>query len=175
MPSKQVFLALGSNLGERRQNLEAALVALQHESIQLTACSSLYETEPRDVAKQPWFLNMVACGQTKLFPLQLLAVLHRIERQLGRKRLGAVPRGPRLIDIDILLFGSLAMATEELTIPHPRMLERRFVLEPLVEIAPVLRDPVTGELLAKRLSQLADQRVRKIGAVSAGFCSDRPI
>src|SRR5690348_13634604 len=124
MQAKKVYLSLGSNLGNREQNLEQAIAALEREHIRVKARSSIYETEPRDVRDQPWFLNMVIECETEYFPLQLLAVLQRIEREMGRVRRGAAPRGPRLIDIDILLFGTVNIKTAKLEIPHPRMLER---------------------------------------------------
>ena len=163
MSLKKVLLSLGSNLGDRENNLAAALEALEHASIHITTRSSIYETAPQDVTDQPWFLNMVVECETQYFPLQLLATLQRVERAMGRVRTGAVPRGPRLIDIDILLFGTVMLKSESLTIPHPRMLERRFVLEPLLEIAPGLRDPVTKQPLSKRLSLLKNQVVKKGG------------
>ncbi len=162
MSSKQVFLSLGSNLGDRERNLTAALDALERESIQITARSSIYETEPQDVVDQPWFLNMVVECETRYFPLQLLAALQRVEREMGRVRMGSTPRGPRLIDIDLLLFGTVTLQSRELTIPHPRMLERRFVLEPLLEIVPDLRDPVGKQPLKKYLRGLKSQAIKKI-------------
>ncbi len=111
---------------------------------------------------QPWFLNMVVECETPLFPLQLLKVLQRIEREVGRVREGVARKGPRVIDIDILLFGNAVMDTPQLTIPHLRMTERRFVLEPLLEIAPELRHPVTKQALRKSLNGLTGQQVRKV-------------
>ncbi len=163
MSLKKVFLSLGSNLGDREKNLTTALEALERASIHITARSSIYETAPQDVTDQPWFLNMVVESETRYFPLQLLAALQHVERSLGRVRIGAAPRGPRVIDIDILLFGTVVLKSETLTIPHARMLERRFVLEPLLEIAPGLRDPVNKEPLSKRLLLLKDQVVKKGG------------
>ncbi len=163
MPVKKTYLSLGSNLGDREQNLQRALEALEREQIQVIARSSIYETEPQDVAEQPWFLNMALECETRYFPLQLLSVLQSIERELGRARgAGALRRGPRIIDIDILLFGSLVMETPQLAIPHPRMLERRFVLEPLVEIAPDLKHPRTKEPLSRYLGKIKGQRLRKL-------------
>jgi 2-amino-4-hydroxy-6-hydroxymethyldihydropteridine diphosphokinase len=163
MPSKRVYLSLGSNLGDRKQNLEHALQALEREDIQIIARSSLYETEPQDVIQQPWFVNMVVECETQRFPLQLLSILHRIEREMGRVRgTGALRSGPRAIDIDILLFGNITMDTPRLIIPHPRMLTRRFVLKPLLEIAPDLRDPQTKKPLSKYLAEVAGQKVSKL-------------
>jgi 2-amino-4-hydroxy-6-hydroxymethyldihydropteridine diphosphokinase len=163
MPLKRVYLSLGSNVGEREENLKRALRALEREHVHVLAQSSIYETEPQGMVQQRWFLNLAVECETPHFPLQLLKVIERIQRELGRERgAGAVRWGPRAIDIDILLFGNLMMATPQLTIPHPRMLERRFVLEPLLEIAPELRHPETREALSKCLFKVAAQKVRKL-------------
>ncbi len=121
--------------------------------------SSIYETEPRDLAEQPWFLNQVVEVETDFFPRQLQERLQKIERELGRKR--TVPKGPRLIDLDILLFGSAVVSTPDLEIPHPRMAERRFVLEPLAELAPDLRHPLTKRAVREMLAQVTNQLVRR--------------
>ncbi len=165
MASKTVYLSLGSNLGDRQANLQRALEKLEQERIHIVARSSIYETEPRDLPTQPWFLNMAVACETRCFPLQLLSVLQFIERELGRVRgARAVPKGPRIIDLDILLFGNIAMNTPQLAIPHPHMLERRFVLEPLIEIAPHLKHPETKQPLSGYLHQLAAQKIRKLAA-----------
>jgi 2-amino-4-hydroxy-6-hydroxymethyldihydropteridine diphosphokinase len=165
MPAKIVYFSLGSNLGDREENLRRACEALEAEHVQILKRSSIYETEPQDVARQGWFLNMVVECETRCFPVQLLAVLQRIERELGRVRgPGVGRRGQRTIDIDILLFGNATMDTAQLVIPHPRILERRFVLEPLLEIAPELRHPQTKEPLAKYLAQVARQKMRKLAS-----------
>ena len=145
-------------MGERDENIERALALLEREQIHVVVRSSIYETEPQDVAGQPWFLNIAVACETRLFPLQLLTALLRIEREIGRVR--RLPRGPRVIDIDILLVGSAVIDTPQLTIPHPRMLERRFVLEPLLEIAPELLHPVTRRPLRDYLSQVKSQKLR---------------
>ena len=116
-----------------------------------------------DVAGQHWFLNLVAEAATDLFPLQLLHRTARIEIQLGRRRVA--PKGPRTIDIDILLFGNAIVNTPKLEIPHPRFRERRFVLAPLVDLAPQLRDPVTRKSVRELLSEVQGQSVRKIGSI----------
>lgn len=163
MSAKTVYLSLGSNLGDREENLRRACEALESEHLRILRRSSLYETEPQDVAGQRWFLNQVVECETRCFPIQLLTILQRIEREMGRTRgAGTVHRGPRTLDIDILLFGNAAIETAQLMVPHPRMLERRFVLEPLLEIAPELRHPQTKEPLARYLAQVARQKVRKI-------------
>ena len=106
---KKIYLSLGSNLGDRAAHLEAAIGALNKAGIHVTAESSLYETEPQDVREQPWFLNLAVEAETTCFPVQLLAVVQRVERELGRVRTGAARRGPRVIDIDILLFEDVVM------------------------------------------------------------------
>jgi len=163
MQETQVFLSLGANLGDRPQNLEQAATQLSVEGISVTRESSIYETEPQEIEQQPWFLNIAVECRTKLFPLQLLAVLRRIEKTLGRDRTAAaIPKGPRLIDIDILLYGNAVIDTPELVVPHPRMMDRRFVLAPLAEIAPELRHPVSGLLLRDQLNRIQGQVVRKL-------------
>ncbi len=137
-----VYLALGSNLGDRRANLRAAVARLV-PGVVVERVSSLYETEPAYVVDQPRFLNAALRGRTALDPRGLLAHLKEIERDLGRtagRRFGA-----RVIDLDILLYDDLGLTTEELTIPHPRMAERPFVLVPLAEIAPGLTPPGWSE------------------------------
>jgi len=163
MATKTVYLSLGSNLGDREENLRQACEALEAAHVHIVKRSSIYETEPQDLAAQPWFLNIAVACEARYFPLQLLTILQRIERELGRVRgASSVRGGPRTIDIDILLFQKIVMATPPLTIPHPRMLDRRFVLEPLVEIAPQLRHPQTKELLAKYLGRVAGQKMRAL-------------
>ncbi len=133
-----IYLALGTNLGDRSASLGNAVERLR-DAVVVTRMSSVYETEPAYLLDQPRFLNMALRGETALDPHALLAFLKRIERDLGRT---AGPRyGPRAIDLDILLYDRLVIATADLTIPHPRMAERPFVLAPLVEIAPELVPP----------------------------------
>jgi len=156
----KVYLSLGTNLGDRLVNLEQALTLLDAEGVRILRRSPVYETEPRDVLDQPLFLNMVAEAKTALLPLQLLWRVMRVEKKLGRKRV--IRGGPRLIDIDVLLFGNQVIAKPGLTVPHPRMLERRFVLEPLLELAPEVRDPRTGRLLAEFLAAVNEQRLVRV-------------
>ena len=151
---KVAYLGLGTNLGDRAANLRDAIQRLTSAECRVTRESSIYETEPRDVLDQPWFLNQVIEIETTLFPMQLLARVQRIEREMGRKPV--VAKGPRLIDIDILLFGSATVSTPDLEIPHPRMSQRRFVLEPLAELVPDRRD------VQKMLKSVANQVVRKV-------------
>ncbi len=150
---KLAYLSLGSNVGDRRANLEQALERLQQAG-QVKAVSSFYETAPVEYTRQPDFLNLAAALETEKMPRQLLHALLEIERALGRKRPSAAApvKGPRTLDIDILLFGSSIIDTPELTVPHPSMHERRFVLEPLAEIAPDLRHPV----LKRTMRELRD-------------------
>jgi 2-amino-4-hydroxy-6-hydroxymethyldihydropteridine diphosphokinase len=155
VPPHTVFLSLGSNLQDRERNLRRALVALGKAGVRLEQVSSIYETQPLDYLEQPWFLNCVLRGETELEPHALLRALQGIEARMGRKK--TVPKGPRLIDIDILLYGDQTLDTPGLRVPHPRMLLRRFVLVPLAEIAPELRHPsweaTAGELLARTPDQ----------------------
>ena len=136
---KTVYLSLGSKVDDREANLRAAREKLAALG-EVTAVSAYYETEPVEYLAQPWFLNCAVAMTTDLMPRQLLAWLQKIEHAMGRKR--AVAKGPRVIDLDILLFGSSVVDTPQLTIPHPAMHERRFVLEPMAEIAPDVRHPV---------------------------------
>lgn len=156
---KTVYLGLGSNLGDRAANLAEAIRRLESAGLRITRASAVYETEPRDVTSQPWFLNQVLEAATDLFPRQVLSRTLKIEREMGRKRL--VPKGPRTIDIDILFFGDSVIHAAGLEIPHPRIAERRFVLEPLAELAPDLRHPLTNFSIREMLSSVANQSVRR--------------
>lgn len=153
------YLSLGSNLGDRELNLAEAIERLGEAGITAIRRSSLYETEPQDIADQPWFLNLVLAAGTKSSPPDLLRAALGVEAAMGRVRLNR--RGPRLIDIDILLWGDEIFSSEELQIPHPRMAERRFVLQPLVEIEPELRDPLTGRRFQDLLGELQGQAVTR--------------
>ncbi len=158
-----VFLGLGSNLGDRAANLRATRERLAAGGVALDRCSSLYETEPWGVAEQPRFLNAVCRGRTRLAPAALLALAKRIERELGRVE--TVRYGPRTVDIDILLYGERQLATPELTIPHPRLAERAFVLVPLTELAPDLRPPGSTRTVRELLEALGQvEAVRRVGA-----------
>lgn len=134
------FLGLGSNLGEKTNNLITAVEHLKKEKIVIRNFSSFYKTQPRDYLDQPWFINMVIEIQTDLEPGSFLTFIQRIEKKMGRK--ASIPKGPRIIDMDILLNEDLVIESQCLTIPHPRMHERNFVLVPLKEIAPDIVHPV---------------------------------
>ena len=136
---KIVYLSLGSNLGDRRANLQAAIAQLGSLG-EVAAISSFYETEPVELTAQPWFLNCAVKLDTEKMPRQLIGGILALEKAMGRQR--KQKNGPRIIDIDILLFGSSIIELPSLTVPHPKMHERRFVLEPLAEIAPEARHPV---------------------------------
>ena len=129
-----VFLALGSNLGEREDNIREALSQLETRGVTIVACSQVRETEPVGFLEQPKFLNAVCRAETILTPHQLLDACQQVETALGRVR--SFPNAPRTVDVDILLYDNIRMAEERLTLPHPRMWERSFVVEPLEEIAP---------------------------------------
>jgi 2-amino-4-hydroxy-6-hydroxymethyldihydropteridine diphosphokinase len=157
-----VCLGMGSNLGDRDANLRAALRALA-TYVQITLVSPVYETLPLIIEAQPLFHNIACIGATRLAPLDLLHALKRIETDLGRV---PGPRyGPRVIDIDILFFDDLIMATPELTIPHAAMRERAFVLVPLAEIAPEWRHPIAGRTIEKLASMLDASGVRRLGTL----------
>lgn len=157
---KVVYLSLGSNLGDREDNLRTAIVRLA-EFGNVLAVSSFYETEPLHVGAQPWFLNCAVKFETEKMPRQLMAAILNLEQSMGRQR--KQKKGPRTIDIDVLLFGSSVIEIPALTVPHPRLHERRFVLEPLAEIAPDARHPVfkrTARELRDALT--AGQTVKKV-------------
>jgi 2-amino-4-hydroxy-6-hydroxymethyldihydropteridine diphosphokinase len=154
------YLSLGSNLGDRAANLREALAQLDVAG-RLLAVSAFYETQPVDVPDQPWFLNCVAAIETDKTPRELLQLALRVEAAMGRLRMRE--KGARKIDIDIVLFGAWVVDEPGLHIPHPAMHQRRFVLEPLVEIAPGARHPALGKTAQELLASLSGgQMVRRL-------------
>lgn len=160
MKSKRIAaIALGSNLGsaagDRAANLQFGIEKLKTLGT-VSAVSSFYDTTPVGYLDQPRFLNAAALLETELEPIGLLESLLVIERTMGRDRSKTVAKGPRVLDLDLILFGDLVMQTPVLTLPHPAMRERRFVLEPLAEIAPGMVDPVSGRTMTELLQALGD-------------------
>jgi 2-amino-4-hydroxy-6-hydroxymethyldihydropteridine diphosphokinase len=157
---RTIYLGLGSNVGDREDALQRAITCLNSDDLRITRLSPVYETSARDFTDQPSFLNMVVQAETSLLPMRLLLRVLNIEKRLGRKR--TIAKGPRTIDIDILLYGSAVVRTPQLEIPHPRLSERRFVLEPMCEIAPDLRHPVLLRSMRELLPGTAGQHVRRV-------------
>jgi 2-amino-4-hydroxy-6-hydroxymethyldihydropteridine diphosphokinase len=155
MAPRKVFLSLGSNVGDRFVNLRAAIGALPGTGFTVRHMSSTYETEQVDYLQQDWFLNCVVEGESELSAIELLRALRGIEMQMGSKKL--IAKGPRLIDIDILLYGAETIETAELQVPHPRMTQRKFVLVPLAEIAPTLRHSTWSGNVEQLLASTSDR------------------
>lgn len=153
-----VYIALGSNLGNRQEHLTAAIAGLR-KAVDLQATSSIYETEPVGYLEQPRFLNMVCGGKTQLSAQELLKYVKALEKANGRQE--TFRNGPRAIDIDILLYDRAKIQREDLVIPHPRMSTRAFVLIPLAEIAPDLIEPDSGKTIHELLASISKQGVQK--------------
>lgn len=167
MPSNTlIYLSLGSNLGDRAANLERAIADLPGSGVRVLRRSSLYETAPVDYLEQPRFLNCVIEGETQLAPRELLGKLQGIESKLGRRKF--VPKGPRIIDLDVLFYGSEVIEETGMEIPHPRLARRRFVLVPLAELAPQLRHPVLGMTPSELLGITPDRSEVRIWRPSGG-------
>lgn len=149
-----VYLALGSNLGDRESHLKAALAGLSNRGIEITRCASVYSTEPRDIHDQPWFLNTVLEANTSLDPAELLGACLGVEEE--NLRLRDLNKGPRTLDVDIIFYGREMIRLPGLVVPHPRFAERRFVLEPLSEIAPEFIDPVSRKSIRELLQSTTD-------------------
>ncbi len=155
------YLSLGSNVGDREANLRAAIGQLEGAG-RVCVVSSLYETQPVEVLDQPWFLNCAIAIETTKTPRELLKFVLSIEADMGRRR--GRDKGPRKIDIDVVLFGDRVISEPDLMIPHPAMQNRRFVLEPLVEIAPSARHPVLRKTARELLAAVGKgQTVRRVG------------
>jgi 2-amino-4-hydroxy-6-hydroxymethyldihydropteridine diphosphokinase len=157
---KTVYIGLGSNLGDRAANLREARKRLECPAFNTLRVSSVYETEPRDMKRQPWFLNQVLEAHTSYEPQRLLGWLLDIELAMGRKR--TVAKGPRIIDLDILLYAGAIIHEPGLTVPHPHMTERRFVLEPLAELTPGLKHPAKGRTIQELLKNVKAQPVNRL-------------
>ncbi len=164
MSDKRIFLALGSNLGNRLEHLKSALKYLEAHGVHIEAKSRVWETAPWGVTEQPSFLNMCAAARTTLDPFGLLRLLKNAEAELGRCE--SSHWGPREIDIDIIFFGSLVMNDPKLTIPHPYMQERSFVLKPLSEIAPDEEHPVTHRTVAEMLADVPQAELEEMVWIS---------
>jgi 2-amino-4-hydroxy-6-hydroxymethyldihydropteridine diphosphokinase len=158
------YIALGSNLGDRGQMLFLASERLGRLG-RLVARSSVYETEPVGYRDQPAFLNAVLAVDTQLEPLPLLHALLAIERELGRDRSHGLANRPRTVDLDLLLMGDSVVTQEELTLPHPALADRRFVLAPLAEIAPQLRHPQRNQTMTELLALLPDEGENRVSGV----------
>ena len=146
---QRAYVGLGSNLGDREETLRAAVVALgEHPSVEVVGFSSLIDTEPVGYTAQPRFLNGVAALETELSARELLELLLEVERRFGRSREDVPPQGPRTLDLDLLVYGTAEIEEPGLRVPHPRLHERGFVLEPLAEVAPGLEVPGRGRVEA---------------------------
>ena len=155
---ERVALSLGSNLGLKMENIARAFDNLS-EFLICPSISKLYETKPLYVTAQPEFINAVTVGYTDLSPIGFLNAIQQVENELGRNRHGVQRMGPRRIDIDIILFGERIVTLDQLSIPHPKLMERKFVLIPLLELEPQVCNPHTGEPYWKILQKLENQGI----------------
>lgn len=155
MQNTTVYLALGSNLGDREQYLRSAIAGLARGGVRIVRSASIYSTAPRDILQQPWFLNTVVEGNTSLAPAGLLQACRAVEEENLRQRV--VDKGPRTLDIDIIFYGNEIIREAALVVPHPRFSERRFVLGPLCEIAPEFIDPVSRKTIRELLDACPDK------------------
>ena len=156
-----VYLALGSNTGDREFYIQSAIQGLSARGVPMLRCASIYLTEPRELLNQPWFLNTVLEASTSLDAEQLLQACLEVEAENSRTR--DVSKGPRTLDIDIIFFGLEVIRKPNLEIPHPRFSKRRFVLEPLAEIAPEFIDPLSGKTVLQLLEEVSDPaRVQRL-------------
>lgn len=163
--SAACYIGIGSNMGDRQAYCKEAVRRLsQFPKTSLTSVSSLYETAPLECTDQDWFINCVAAICTELSPHELLLACQEVEQSLGRKR--TVRYGPRTIDLDILFYGDRIIQEVELVIPHPKLHERRFVLEPLTEIAPDLKHPLLRKTAVQILKARQDQPVRRLTTIN---------
>jgi 2-amino-4-hydroxy-6-hydroxymethyldihydropteridine diphosphokinase len=166
------YIALGTNLGDLYGNLLAGLQGLHRCDLEPAALSSVWETEPVEAESEGWFWNMAVLVRSERSPRDMLEALLTIERDHGRIR--TTRNAPRMLDLDLLLMGDLVVDDGELSLPHPRMWRRRFVLEPLVEIAPQLRNPLTGRTVSQELGEITDDfKVRRLGDLAS--CRGLPL
>jgi 2-amino-4-hydroxy-6-hydroxymethyldihydropteridine diphosphokinase len=165
-----LYLAVGSNLGDREAYLRAAVRGLAARSIEIVRSASVYSTEPREVLDQPWFLNSVLEASTGLDPDQVLQACLQVEKDNHRTR--EIGKGPRTLDIDIIFYGRDVIRKPGLTIPHPAFYGRRFVLAPLAEIAPEFVDPLSGKTIRQLLDECPDDAT--VTLVSGALVSSRP-
>jgi 2-amino-4-hydroxy-6-hydroxymethyldihydropteridine diphosphokinase len=161
----KLYLALGSNIGDRAANLKAAIKAVKPE-VQATKCSPVYETPPWGYDDQPQFLNQVIEAETDLPPGELLAHLKEIEKQLGREK--TFKNGPRIIDLDIIFYDDLVVNSPPLIIPHAHMQERAFVLIPLAAIAPDFRHPILKESVSELLAKVDQSGITEFSSEGCG-------
>ena len=163
MSGRRAWIGLGSNMGDRERAIRGALHRIEGRRTRVVRVSSIYETAPMYLEDQEPFLNAVAEVQTSISPPSLLAHLRAVEASLGRVR--TIRNGPRVIDLDLLLYEEVRMCTRDLELPHPRMTERRFVLEPLAELAPGLRHPVSHATVGSLLAALAPGGAVRLGHI----------